>query len=238
MGALKRIVWHWPAGTHDVSSMDRRHYHFIISGDGVVVHGDHVPEANTGSLKSGSYAAHTLNLNSGSIGVAVAGMAQATERPFSTGPWPLKDIQIDALVELTAALCQIHDIPVSRATTLSHAEVQPTLGIAQRGKWDISWLPGMSGPGDPVEVGDRLRLRVAQAIGVTQIRPQPVPPTLRRGDRGETVKLLQRGLTVLVDGIFGRQTEQVLRDFQSDAGLVADGICGPKTWAALVERGL
>lgn len=55
-----------------------------------------------------------------------------------------------------------------------------------------------------------------------------MPPTLRRGDRGETVKLLQRGLTVLVDGVFGRQTEQVLRDFQADHGLVADGICGPK----------
>lgn len=73
-------------------------------------------------------------------------------------------------------------------------------------------------------------------------RPEPtivtVPPTLRRGDRGETVKLLQRCLTVIADGIFGPTTQQVLRDFQSDAGLVADGICGPRTWAALIEKGI
>ena len=40
---------------------------------------------------------------------------------------------------------------------MSHAEVQPTLKIAQRGKWDIIWLPGMTQPGDPVRVGDHIR---------------------------------------------------------------------------------
>lgn len=238
MGALKRIIWHWTAGTNDVSSLDRAHYHYIISGDGLVIHGDHAPEANVGQLKPGAYAAHALNCNTGSIGVAMAGMARSSDYPFAPGPWPLKEVQVETLVDLTVALCKLYDIPVGRKTTLSHAEIQPTLDISQRGKRDIDCLPGMTRVINPLEAGDMLRVRVAQAMGVTQIKPQPVPTTLRRGDRGENVKLMQRGLRVIIDGIFGPKTEQVLRDFQSDAGLVADGICGPKTWAALVEKGL
>lgn len=238
MSGLERIIPHWTAGTWDASKLDRSHYHFLITGDGLVVEGDHSPEANLGRLVPGKYAAHALNANTGAIGIGLCGMGQASERPFSTGPWPLKEVQIETLVSLMAVLCQMHNIPVSRKTTLTHAELQPTLGIAQRGKWDISWLPGMLGPGDPIEVGDVIRRRVGAEIGVTQFRPQPVPPTLRKGDRGETVKLMQSGLRVIVDGIFGPKTQQVLRDFQADAGLTADGICGPKTWAALIEKGL
>lgn len=72
----------------------------------------------------------------------------------------------------------------------------------------------------------------------------PVPtgePTLRRGDKGEYVtlmqtKLLQRGYDLGkwgADGSFGAQTEAALKEFQRDSGLTADGVCGKKTWAAL-----
>lgn len=74
--------------------------------------------------------------------------------------------------------------------------------------------------------------------------PTPVPvekPTLRRGSKGEYVTLLQtmlvqRGYDIGsagVDGDYGRGTEAAVRAFQTDAGLESDGICGPKTWAAL-----
>jgi hypothetical protein len=56
---------------------------------------------------------------------------------------------------------------------------------------------------------------------------------LRRGARGEAVKLLQRELQLAADGLFGAITEAALRVYQSDHGLLGDGICGPKTWAAL-----
>ena len=39
-----------------------------------------------------------------------------------------------------------------------------------------------------------------------------------------------------VDGIYGRNTESAVRSFQAYARLDADGICGPKTWAALDEE--
>jgi len=36
-----------------------------------------------------------------------------------------------------------------------------------------------------------------------------------------------------IDGQFGSRTTQVLREWQSRTNLVADGVCGPKTWAWL-----
>lgn len=74
--------------------------------------------------------------------------------------------------------------------------------------------------------------------------PEPDPnqkPTLRRGDKGSYVSLLQtelvnRGYSVGssgVDGDFGKNTEAAVKNFQRDNGLVADGVVGEKTWAAL-----
>lgn len=57
--------------------------------------------------------------------------------------------------------------------------------------------------------------------------------TLRKGDRGEEVKSLQTLIGVTADGVFGSQTEKVLKEWQYEHGLVADGIVGAKTWAAL-----
>jgi N-acetyl-anhydromuramyl-L-alanine amidase AmpD len=165
--SLKRIVLHWSAGGNTPSALDRQHYHFIVGGDGAVVRGLHAPEANI-APKKGAYAAHTLNLNTGSIGVAMAGMAGAVERPFNAGRSPLTAVQVDAFVRLVAQLCRQYGIPVTRETVLSHAEVQPTLKVQQRGKWDINWLPGMTAPGNPVAVGDTLRARITAAMGAAK----------------------------------------------------------------------
>ena len=64
---------------------------------------------------------------------------------------------------------------------------------------------------------------------------------LRRGDAGEAVRDLQRRLAPIGYSTggehqeFGTATEAALRHFQSDRGLVVDGICGPQSWNALVE---
>lgn len=64
-------------------------------------------------------------------------------------------------------------------------------------------------------------------------------PTLRKGDRGDEVKQWQAFLNAndyrcgTVDGIFGRNTEKAVKQYQAAHGLVADGIIGPKTWASL-----
>lgn len=62
---------------------------------------------------------------------------------------------------------------------------------------------------------------------------------LRLGDRGETVEQLQEALASgqfppgALDGIFGPATEAAVLGFQRSAGLLADGVVGPKTWEAL-----
>ena len=37
------------------------------------------------------------------------------------------------------------------------------------------------------------------------------------------------------DGVFGTKTFNALVGFQTDAKLDPDGVCGPKTWAALLD---
>lgn len=57
--------------------------------------------------------------------------------------------------------------------------------------------------------------------------------------QGQPVKAVQWELTRLgytigsVDGICGPKTTAAVTEFQSGAGLIADGACGPKTWDAL-----
>ena len=63
---------------------------------------------------------------------------------------------------------------------------------------------------------------------------------LRKGDRGDDVKLLQRRLNLLgwqltEDGIWGVQTDSAVRGYQYRAGLTVDGIVGAKTKAALIR---
>ena len=65
-------------------------------------------------------------------------------------------------------------------------------------------------------------------------------PTIRQGVKGDIVTMMQdilskNGSTLQVDGIFGSGTASALRAFQKAHGLEVDGVCGPKTWAALLE---
>lgn len=57
--------------------------------------------------------------------------------------------------------------------------------------------------------------------------------TLKKGSKGEEVKLLQSVLNLIPDGIFGAITEEAVKNFQRGAGLVPDGIVGKLTWAKL-----
>ncbi len=160
---MERIHLHWTAGGRWASAVDKKHYHFIVEQDGTVVPGNFPVEANA-RLVDGKYAAHTLNANTGAIGVALAGMMTAMETPFSAGPAPITEAQVEAAVQLTARLAKQYNIEITQATVLTHAEVQRTLGIQQKGKWDITWLPGMSKPGDPIAVGNQLRSRIKAAM--------------------------------------------------------------------------
>lgn len=67
------------------------------------------------------------------------------------------------------------------------------------------------------------------------------PKVIRKGDKGENVKLLQEelnkvGYKLTTDGDFGPGTEKAIMDFQKKKGLVVDGIVGEKT-ATLLRGG-
>jgi len=74
--------------------------------------------------------------------------------------------------------------------------------------------------------------------------PNPEPPTttehvivLSAGSEGRQVEMLQAALgSISVDGIFGPETEEAVRQFQATKGLPVDGVVGPATSALLGSR--
>lgn len=60
-------------------------------------------------------------------------------------------------------------------------------------------------------------------------------PTLYKGKRGNSVRLLQTLLNVDADGIFGNQTREAVKKYQRENGLDADAYVGPLTWSALLD---
>ncbi|RAS77197.1 peptidoglycan-binding protein [Priestia endophytica] len=66
-------------------------------------------------------------------------------------------------------------------------------------------------------------------------------PTLRLGSHSSYVRILQQSLTDVkyntgIDGIFGPNTQSIVKQFQADHNLSSDGIVGPATWAALDQN--
>lgn len=109
-------------------------------------------------------------------------------------------------------------------------------GVSQ-GLYSTGYYEGF-GKTPAERVANHLR-SLTKAIAAADNATAPViampslPPTVQRGGRGEAVKLLQRELRLAADGLFGWITEAALRVYQADHGLLADGICGPKTWTVL-----
>ncbi|MDR6431317.1 N-acetylmuramoyl-L-alanine amidase [Brucella pseudogrignonensis] len=157
--SMARIILHWTAGANKATDFDRTHYHILVESDGSLIRGVPSIDLNQSPVKPG-YAAHTLNCNSGSIGVSLCGMAGAIERPFNAGKYPITAKQFDAAAKAVAQLCRRYSIAVTPETVLSHAEVQGTLGITQRGKWDIAILPFDPALNTARKVGDAFRALV------------------------------------------------------------------------------
>ena len=57
--------------------------------------------------------------------------------------------------------------------------------------------------------------------------------TIKQGSRGDEVRTLQKKLNITADGIFGKNTEAVVKAYQKAHGLTPDGIVGPHTWESL-----
>jgi hypothetical protein len=160
---MSRIHVHWTAGGHKANATDKQSYHILVEADGHLVRADKSIKAN----EEGSGlvpASHTLNANTGAIGVSMCCMAGAIERPFDAGRSPMTKVQWDTMINVVADLAKRYRIPVTPKTILTHAEVEPNLGIRQRNKWDIVRLafdPSVQGHR---QVGDRMRGEIAVAL--------------------------------------------------------------------------
>ena len=58
------------------------------------------------------------------------------------------------------------------------------------------------------------------------------PPKIKKGSKGQAVKVWQTLMKVDIDGTFGTKTDEATRNFQKSKNLTVDGIVGPLTWAA------
>lgn len=242
---INRVVGHHSGGAHKPNKTDLLHYHRVVDAEGMIHMGKFDFADNTGKLREGRYAAHTRNLNSNTGGVAMACMGKSEwSKPYDSPFFP-KPEQVDRFILLMADVCNMFRIPIEREYCLTHAEVERTLGVKQRNKWDFDYsiFGSRAAVRDPIRLGDELR----QAITLVA-KESPVPasvPTfslnvgedfvgLRRGDKGDLVKRVQKALSVEPDGHFGPATEQAVKAYQKKLELRPDGVVGPYTLRKLL----
>jgi WD40 repeat protein len=123
------------------------------------------------------------------------------------------------------------------------------------GSLQIWGLPGAqdapAGNGVPLETCGEVRLPTPTLEPTaTLIPPTSTPMAFKRNlflsdpvMRGDDVLALQKRLKELgynevgePDGVFGKMTDQAVRNYQRDHDLVVDGIVGPKTWEKLFGK--
>jgi N-acetylmuramoyl-L-alanine amidase len=97
--------------------------------------------------------------------------------------------------------------------------------------------------GEVMMMGRRMRITlfwlVLWLLAFSAIADQQTQPVLHWGSSGTAVRTLQQRLAQWgyyqgsVDGVFGAQTSQAVRLFQTKNGLPVDGVVGAATWQAL-----
>lgn len=194
----------------------------------VMVHPD-------GTIATGRYlngvpalGAHTAGKNSVSLGVAVLGNYvndQPTPAALDSIVTVLEAFVSKGYITAQFVLKSHSDAPYATACcgTNLKAKIASILGYV-----------GFDGPVVPVYTP----VPVPQKPQVPVNNYPAYPMLLKRGSRNVYVrqaqaKLHDRGWNISVDGDFGPNTEKVVKQFQAEKGLVADGVIGPKTWKAI-----
>ena len=70
---------------------------------------------------------------------------------------------------------------------------------------------------------------VAMSVGVTSAQARIGAPWLQTGSTGRGVQCVQRAVGTAIDGIYGANTKQAVKNFQASHQLAVDGIVGPNT---------
>jgi len=167
-------------------------------------------------------AAVAARLNGGTPAPPSPGSGRATVKRGSTGA-DVALVQRYLGVAADGIFGADTETAVKRYQSAQHLAADGIVGPA-------TWARIASGLGGPVP-----------GIGGGGTAPAQPGTALKRGSQGPAVTALQRRLNawypayshLAADGVYGAGTESVVREFQRRAGLVADGIAGARTLAAL-----
>jgi peptidoglycan hydrolase-like protein with peptidoglycan-binding domain len=147
-----------------------------------------------------------------------------------------------------AALLDVRDGGLAERDLADEEAWQLSLGRsrARRRAAELRFVPASSrakrasiGALAAFTVGPTASLASGSSVNPSAPNPEPATTTehvivLSSGSEGRQVRLLQEALGhVVVDGIFGPETEEAVRNFQASRGLTVDGIVGPQTGVAL-----
>lgn len=152
---FKEIIIHWTAGVYNPNEIDKKAYHYLVTGQGNMVKGLYSPEDNL-NCSDGKYAQHCGGGNTGRIGVAMCGMMGYTPTNYTLFPLTLK--QVEATCQLVAEIMLKYNLPYDNVRT--HAEFgEENPNTSSYGKIDIIELPCINIKGTK-NVGDVLRNKV------------------------------------------------------------------------------
>jgi N-acetyl-anhydromuramyl-L-alanine amidase AmpD len=185
---------------------------------------------------------HAPGANHNGLGFEHAGYARQNAHEWAD-EYSRQMLKVSA--QLVAQKCKQFAIP----PVFLHA---PQLAAGMRGittHWQvtIAFSGGRGhtdpGPNFPIETYVNL-VKHNLGLGVGVPPPPEMPPIkapeprLRKGDRGWRVAQAQRllsyaGFPTAKDGVFGDNTEHLVKIFQSAHSLQMDGVIGPNTWRAL-----
>ncbi len=231
MGVVKGVMCHYTAGalngimpslgivTNGRSDLPGPLAQLCLGRDGTffVVAAGHANHAGAGNWQG------ITTGNSSFIGIEAENTGH-TSGP-KADPWP--EVQLDAYRRGVAAI--LTKIGANAIMCCGHKEYALPVGRKPDPNFDMN----------------EFRRQVAAIMAGHAPLPPIIPitdgqgrPTLRRGARGDLVRLIQEKLRIDVDGAFGPATEAALRQFQRLNGLVPDGIVGPRTWATLEAGGI
>ena len=144
---------------------------------------------------------------------------------------------------LVSVACMYAGIPESSLTLHGNCATTRTIRniLKSTGGVEVYTTALYTSKSDRLKRGDILLKEGSHVAVVVESDSNPYKLNKRIlafGDRGESVKWLQwilnhHGTNLAIDGIFGKQTKLSVLLFQGEHDLVADGIVGPKTIAAL-----